>query len=96
MDIKPVITEKTTELAKSGKYVFRVSAGLTKNKIKDAIHRIFGVDVVKIRTIKEQGEVKRSLSSRKKRVVMPSKKAIVVLKDKQTIDIFETKKNKKK
>jgi len=94
MQIKPVITEKTTELAKSGKYVFRVDFLSTKDEIKRTINRLFGVNVVKIRTIKEQGEIKRSLS-RRKRIVKPSKKAIVVLKDKQTIDIFESKSKKK-
>jgi large subunit ribosomal protein L23 len=95
MKIKPIITEKTTELAKSGKYTFKFAAKTTKNEIKKLIGKLFAVDVVGVRTISLHGEVKKTMSRRKK-VVKPSKKAVVWLKEKQTIDIFETKKGKKK
>jgi large subunit ribosomal protein L23 len=91
MKIEPVITEKSSELAKNGKYTFRFDVLTTKNQIKELIGRLFNVDVVGVRTIKSHGEVKKSMSRRKK-TVKPSKKAIVWLKDKQKIDIFETKK----
>lgn len=91
MRIEPVITEKSTELAKKGKYTFRFGAEATKYAIKRQINKLFGVDVVEVRTIKSKGEIKKSLSRRKK-LVKPSKKAIVRLKDKQTIEIFEKKK----
>lgn len=92
MEIKPIITEKTTELAKAGKYAFQVGDKVTKHEIKKLIHELFGVDVTSVRTLKSHPEVKRSLSSRKKRFTKAGKKAIVTLKDKQKIDLFEPKK----
>ncbi len=91
MKIEPVITEKSTQLAKEGKYTFRVGPTATKNEIKSEISKVFGVKVVGVHTIKERGEIKRSFSRRKKRV-MPDKKAIVMLGGKDKIDLFETKK----
>ncbi len=93
MKIQPVITEKTTELAKQGKYTFRFGLNFTKHQIKKVINELFDVHVVGVRTIKSHGEVKRSMSRRKK-IVRPSIKAIVWLKEKETIDIFESKKKK--
>ena len=93
MKLIPVITEKTTELAKSRKYTFRVDKNATKPEIKEAVSKIFGVKIVSIKTIKERGEVRRGMSGRK-RIIKPSKKAIVELPEKEKIDLFETKKGK--
>jgi large subunit ribosomal protein L23 len=91
MKIEPVITEKSTELAKKGKYTFRFNSRSTKSEIKRLINQIFAVNVTGVNIIKSHGETKNSLS-RSKRIVKPSKKAIVTLRDKQKIDIFESKK----
>ncbi len=91
MILEPVITEKTTNLAKEGKYTFRVDKNMTKNDIRVLISKIFAVKVLKVRTLKERGEIKRGANGRKK-IIKPSKKAIVQLKDKEKIDLFETKK----
>jgi len=91
MKIEPVITEKTTELAKAGKYTFKLGVNTTKGQVKKLVNTMFGVDVVSVRTMRLKEEIKRSFSKRKK-IVKPAKKAIVELKDKQKIDIFETKK----
>jgi len=95
MKLTPVITEKSTSLAKSGKYTFRVDKNLTKIDIKNLISKIFGVKVLGVHTIKERGEIKRAFSGRRK-IVKPSKKAIVTLSEKDKIDLFETEKSKKK
>ncbi len=91
MILEPVITEKSTNLAKEGKYTFRVDKGLTKDKIRALISKVFGVTVLKVRTLKERGEIKRGASGRKK-IIKPTKKAVVQLKGKEKIEIFETKK----
>ena len=91
MILEPVITEKTTNLSKEGKYTFRVDKGLSKDGIRALIGKIFGVKVLQVHTLKERGEVKRGVSGRKK-IIKPSKKAIVVLAGKDKIDLFEDKK----
>lgn len=94
MLIEPIITEKSSILAKEGKYVFRVDKNMSKTDIKNLVQKLFGVTVVAVRTIKVHGEVKRGFSGRKK-IIKPGKKAIVSLKDKEKIDLFEAKKEKK-
>lgn len=84
----PIITEKSTQLAKGGKYTFRVDKNMGKYQIAKLVEEVFGVHVVNIRTQKVAGEIRRTVSGRK-RIVLPSKKAIVTLKEKESIDLFE-------
>lgn len=86
--LEPVLTEKTMSLASEGKYTFRVDRNLNKHKIKKLIEETFGVKVVGVRTMNEAGEMKRTLTGRK-RVIQPRKKAIVQLAEKEKIDLFE-------
>ncbi len=94
MKLEPVITEKSMKLAEGGKYTFRVDIGLNKYQIKNIIQEVFGVHVTDVKTIKESGEVKKNFRGRI-RVINPGKKAIVTLKEKEKIDLFETKKKAK-
>jgi len=94
MLISPIITEKTMMLAKDGKYTFSVEKGLTKYDIKKLIEELFGVNVVRVRTMRTGPELKMSTRSRKKRLILPVKKTIVELAEKQKLDIFEEKKGK--
>jgi large subunit ribosomal protein L23 len=86
--IKPVFTEKSLGLARQGKYTFWVSKNDTKTSLKSEIAKMFGVHVVTIKTISVKGESKRNVRGRKV-TYMPKKKAIVTLKDKEKIDLFE-------
>lgn len=88
MNITPVLTEKSLKEAKEGRYTFYVDMGLNKYQIKELIEKTFGVNVVRTRTMVNKGEVKTTMQGRKK-IVKPRKKAIVVLKEKEKIDIFE-------
>lgn len=91
MKLEPVVTEKSLELSKKGKYTFKVEVGLRKHQIKKLIEDVFAVHVKNIWTINMKSENKRTLQGRKRRI-MPSKKAIVTLAEKEKIDLFETKK----
>jgi ribosomal protein L23 len=91
MKLEPIITEKSLELSKKGKYTFRVGTGLRKHQIKKLIEDVFGVHVKNVWTMSIRGENKRNVQGRKRRI-MPSKKAIVTLAEKEKIDLFETKK----
>lgn len=86
--ITPVYTEKSLSLAKSGKYSFWVDSYANKATIKAEIAKLFGVHVVSIKTINVAGEARRTARG-KKYQVLSKKKAIVTLKDKEKIDVFE-------
>jgi large subunit ribosomal protein L23 len=84
--IRPVLTEKTTQMSEHGQYVFRVEKKANKYQIRQAVEKIFGVDVVKVNTMRMPGKPKRvgRFQGRK-----PSwKKAIVTLAPDQSIDLF--------
>jgi len=93
MIIKPVLTEKTMEQAKRGQYTFLVPVNLTKYKIKELVGKAYEVNVTNVSTQNKKGRVKMTLM-RKKVSVRPVKKAIVKLKDKEKIDLFESEKTR--
>ena len=91
MHIKPVLTEKSLSDAKLGKYTFYVDKSLDKYQIRKLVNSVFSVNVTSVHVISLKKEVKKSFSGKLK--VKPArKKAIVTLKDKEKIDLFETKK----
>lgn len=81
----PVITEKSQSDKEAGKYVFKVNPKATKLEIKDAIEKIFKVKVASVRTLNEKTKKKRV--GRYTGLTNRSKKAIVTLKEGQTIDL---------
>lgn len=95
MKLEPVLTEKSMEKARKGDYTFWVNKGMTKYQIKNLVNKVFGVTVINVRTISVAGEKKKTYLG-KMRVVKPRKKAIVTLKEKEKIDLFESKKKKSK
>ena len=81
---KPILTEKSTNLNQFNQYSFRVNLKATSLDIKNAIEKIFKVKVSKINTSIVRGKLKtfKGSSGYKKNY----KKAIVTLKEGQTID----------
>ena len=57
--IRPMITEKSTLLAESGKYIFQVASGANKQLVKAAVQKTFGVKVVDVNTAVIRGKRKR-------------------------------------
>lgn len=86
--ITPIFTEKSLQLAKDGQYSFWVGRKSNKMALKSEIARLFGVHVVSIRTISTSGEKGRNARGVKFTTIR-NKKAIVTLKDKEKIDLFE-------
>ena len=86
--IKPVITEKATELAMLPvpKYIFEVAIDSNKVEIRHAIETCFDVRVTKVNTLRVKGKRKR-LRSPKMGKRKDRKKAIVTLEKGQTIDL---------
>lgn len=85
--IKPVVTEKSMDLLADNKYTFIVDRKANKTEIKNAIEKIFKVDVVKVYTMNVKGKPKRM--GRFTGKTSNRKKAIVSLKPGQKIKIFD-------
>ena len=84
--IKPMITEKTTELMAEGKYVFKVAKNANKIEIAKAVKEIFNVKVEKVNTVNVKGKTKRIGRTSGNRA--DYKKAIVKLAEGSTIEFF--------
>ena len=87
--VAPVVTEKSSAAYQARKeYAFRVHSEATKPQIKAAIEVLFTVTVTDVRTLVVRA--KRRTLGRAKGGRRPSwKKAIVTLKDGDTIQVFE-------
>ena len=84
---KPLVTEKTTIQAASGKYSFRVADYANKIEIKKAVENTFDVSVVSVNISVVKGKTKKRGNKVSKK---PNwKKAIVTLKPGDEINIFE-------
>lgn len=88
---RPIITEKTNyQNSELHQYVFEVASYSTKSMVKDAIEKLFDVEVLQVNVINMPAKKKRSLRSR--RMVSRRgafKKAIVTLAPGDTIPVFE-------
>lgn len=80
----PVITEKSTMASEHGKVVFRVKPEATKPQVKSAVEALFSVDVLSVNTTLVKGK-KKTFRGRPG-VRSDYKKAVVTLKDGQSID----------
>lgn len=85
--IQPMITEKSTVLQESGKYVFRITPRANKGEVKQAVEKVFGVKVAEVNICKIKGKRKRFGPRLKK---MPDiKKAVVTLRQGDRIQLVE-------
>ena len=81
----PIVTEKSTMGSAYGQVTFKVPLSATKPKIKTAVETLFKVDVTNVNTLVQKGKTKRFKGIKAFRG--DQKKAIVTLKDGQTIDV---------
>ncbi|MCH7515968.1 MAG: 50S ribosomal protein L23 [Bacteroidetes bacterium] len=90
--IRPLITEKMSNLtADQNKYGFLVIPSANKIEIAKAIQDKFDVHVVDIRTVNHPGKTKTQFrkGGRFTGKTARYKKAIVTLREGETIDLFE-------
>ena len=87
--IRPIITEATMIGVQERKYVFKVHPKANKIQIKEALKKLFGIDVRKVNTMHCKG---RRVRYRYSRGFRPDwKKAIVSLEeDSKTIEFYDT------
>jgi len=81
----PNVTEKSTSLSEFNKFVFKVDKNASKKVIKKSVEKIFKVKVIKINTINLKGKAKVIRGRKTKKTGY--KKAIVTLKEGQSIDL---------
>jgi large subunit ribosomal protein L23 len=84
---RPLITEKSTVLAGSEKYVFEVDLRANKNQVKEAVELAFNVKVADVNTMRMKGKNRRF--GRRVTKQPDWKKAIVTLQPGHSIELFE-------
>ncbi|MBI2849532.1 MAG: 50S ribosomal protein L23 [Chloroflexi bacterium] len=84
---RPLITEKSTALQMENKYAFEVAKEANKAQIKQAVETAFKVGVIGVNVVTIPGKTRRL--GRRLLPAHPWKKAIVTLKQGDTIQFFE-------
>ena len=86
--VRPIVTEQSSAAYQErGEYTFRVASDATKTTIRGAIEKLFGVKVTNVWTSNQRGKGRRVGTAVGRRPHW--KKAIVKLRQGDTIDIFE-------
>ncbi|MBX9797301.1 50S ribosomal protein L23 [Sphingomonas sp.] len=83
--VAPHITEKATLLSEHNAVVFKVAGDATKPEIKAAVEALFNVSVTGVNTMVQKGKTKRWKGTPYTRSDV--KKAVVTLKEGQSIDV---------
>ena len=87
--IRPVVSEKSYAGLEGNRYTFLVRPDANKTEIKEAIQKIWNVQVLSVNTLMRKGKVKRQRYVTGRR--SDQKRAIVTLAPGDSIEIFETK-----
>jgi large subunit ribosomal protein L23 len=85
--LRPLITEKNTNLMVYNKYSFEVDRNANKTQIRQAIEEIFKVSVTKVHTMNMRGKMRRR--GMRFGYTADWKKAIVTLAEGDRIELFE-------
>ncbi len=87
--IRPVVSEKSYANLEANRYTFLVHPEANKTEIKEAIQKIWNVQVLAVNTMMRKGKVKRQRYVTGRR--SDQKRAVVTLAQGDSIEIFETK-----
>ena len=85
--LAPVVSEKSYSHIPERKYTFKVHKDAHKTQIRQAVEELFGVKVARVNVIKMQPKPKRRGLTRGTKPGW--KKAVVQLREGETIEIFE-------
>ena len=89
---KPIITEKATAQSETqNRFSFEVIPSANKIEIKNAVEKMYGVQITEVRTMNYGGGKPSTKFTNRGVVEQPSKmwkKAIVTVADGETIDLF--------
>ena len=85
--LAPVVSEKSYSLIGDNKYSFRIHPDAHKTQVRQAVEELFEVKVERVNIVKVQPKPKRRGMSKG---IRPGwKKAIVQVREGETIEIFE-------
>jgi len=88
--VRPIISEKVSDLNESGKYGFVVNKKANKVEIRNAVEKMYGVTVEKVNTMIYPGKEKTRYT--KSRVISGRspkyKKAIITVAQGEVIDFY--------
>ncbi|KKS43912.1 MAG: 50S ribosomal protein L23 [candidate division CPR1 bacterium GW2011_GWA2_42_17] len=88
--LKPIISEKSLIKAREQRYVFTVAKNANKKQVADAAKKIFGVDVLQV-LIENLPAENKFKGGKRFKIKKPSvKRATLLVKPGQKIDLFET------
>ena len=89
--LQPVISEKSMDETRRGKYTFRVHPDANKFQVKDAVEELFKVHVheVNVLTTKAKEKSLNRRRGRQKGWTSPWKKAVVTIASGEKIEFFE-------
>ena len=84
---RPLVTEKSTALGESNRYVFEVANNASKPEVRQAVQQAFNVSVIDVNTVTMRTKGKRFGVGFNRPTRM--KKAVVRLKEGDKIQLFE-------
>lgn len=85
--IKPVLTEKATQLANTGFYTFQVDRRANKFQVKEIVEKMYKVKVDKIAIVNRVGKT-RKIGRKMSIKQLPSKKLAIIKVREGKIDLF--------
>lgn len=85
--VRPIVTEKSTEQLERNQYAFVVATDANKVRIRQAVESLFDVKVRAVRTMRFRGKQRRVGRNVGRRAGW--KKAVVTLREGESIEIFE-------
>lgn len=85
--VKPLLTEKSTGLAKTNTYAFEVHEDASKSQVKGAVEELFKTKVQSVRMIIRKGKTRRVGRKMKTKQLANRKIAYVKIKEGK-IDLF--------
>lgn len=84
---RPLVTEKSAQMASQGQYAFEVERHANKIQVRDAIRSMYGITPTSVNMLTQEGKKVRSGRTRGQRKGW--KKAIVTLPKGKTIEVYE-------
>lgn len=86
--LRPIVSEKSFDLIEQNRYTFEVAKTASKPQIASAVSEIFGVTVTSVNTMNVTGKPRRLRYAKGK--TRDWKKAVVTLREGDSIDLFPT------